>query len=144
MIAFGWYVVHKLSARRDIDKARRELTAKTADQIVDSLNQLLKSALAYHCAQHSVQNATAIKMAIQDIAQQVAALADICSDRRLIMTSQERIVLLRQTITGHHFDDEHDAPLGEDDRLLQNMASAFLDTKRAILELKYGQFPATS
>ena len=40
VVGLGWWVVHRLSASRDLDKARRELVAKSADGLSDETKLL--------------------------------------------------------------------------------------------------------
>jgi len=141
VVVLGWYVVNSLTVRRDIEKARRELTADAADAVFSRINHLLQLALSYHCEAHSSTNAFSIKMILQDIGQQVDSLMAVCQDRKLVLTNQRKIAQLRRAVTGHHFDDEHYHPLNQNDELLQEIASAAMDAKISIIQLKYQQFP---
>jgi hypothetical protein len=141
VVGLGWFVVHRLSVKRDMDKARRELVADSADALVESLNSLLADALKYHRAERDQANELHLKMALQDLAVRAAGLSDICRDERLLTPCRTEIAGARKAITGKHFEDEHDGPLSEADPHLQTVAEAVLRAKRSLLKIRYAQFP---
>jgi hypothetical protein len=79
-IIIGWIVVHRLSARRDRDKARREMIAKAADALSDEITKLFWIARDYHTKVRDIGVEDNIKMMLQDISARTTLLADISKD----------------------------------------------------------------
>ena len=48
VVCVGWWVVHDLSLRRERDKARRDLVAKTTESMGDVVTSILIEGRAYH------------------------------------------------------------------------------------------------
>lgn len=140
IIAIGWWIVHVLSARRDRDKARREMVAKSCDSLSSSLSDLMTEARRYHCADRDVNGEQQIKMHIQDIAQSVSGLRLICSDTTYLNPCRSSIRGVRVAVTGKHFEDEHDGALSANDSPLQSIAEEIMRAKRALADLKHSQF----
>ena len=111
VVGFGWWIVHRLSVARDMEKARREMVAKSADGLIESAGMLLAEARAYHLAPRSTTNELKIKMTIQDMAMRVGGLSAICADKATLAACRAAIAASRRAITSAHFEDEHDAPL---------------------------------
>lgn len=53
---------------------------------------------------------------------------------------RSRVIALRRSITGAHFEDEHTGPLSDGDSQYQGMAELMLDLKRVLLQVKHKQF----
>lgn len=144
VVGFGWFVVHRLSAARDLDKARRELVAKSADGLSDALNVLLSDARAYHLGARSIPSEIQIKMALQDVTMRTIGLSEVCSDAAALAQCRADLALIRRAVTGHHFEDEHFAPLPETDQQFQAIGDGIFRAKRSFLKLKHLQFSLTS
>lgn len=142
VVVVGWVVVHRLSAGRDRDKARREMVVKSADQLIDALGDLLSIAHDYHLKVRDPATELRIKMSIQDMAIRAQGISDILNDEQLLAPCRADIALVRRAATGEHFEDEHEHPLGEGAMQVQAIADAVLRAKRAFLRLKHRQFPA--
>lgn len=141
VVSAGWYVVHRLSAKRDLDKSRRELVAKSADALVDSLSEVLQLARKYHLETRDVGAEINLKMTIQDLSQRVNAMADICEGAEHVAACRSALIALRRAITGLHFEDEHQTPLAVGDRQLESIAEAVMTAKLQTIRLKHSQFP---
>lgn len=139
-VGVGWYVVHKLSASRDRDKSRREMVVRSADQLIDALSALLSDAHRYHLGPRSVEAELRIKMALQDMAMRTSGLSEVVRDRPLLAPCSSEIAGVRRSVTGRHFEDEHEGPLQEGSDQVQVVAEAILRAKRAFLRLKHCQF----
>jgi hypothetical protein len=142
VVGFGWAVVHRLSARRDRDKARREMVAKSADTLSDAVGALLVDSRQYHLSERDSTLELKLKMTLQDLAMRVQGLSDICADEKSLAPCRAEIAYLRRSITGQHFEDEHVKPLAESDQQLESVADAAMRAKRQLLKLKHLQFPA--
>lgn len=140
VVVVGWWIVHVLSARRDRDKSRRELVAKSCDALISDLSALMLHARSYHLGSRDVALENTIKMSIQDIAQSISSLRDVVSNQQLLAPCQAAVRGVRGAVTGSHFEDEHDGPRQENDSLLQQMAFEILRAKRALSNLKHRQF----
>lgn len=79
-IVVGWAVVHRLTVRRDIDKARRETVAKSADSLADSVDRTLGAAIKYHTSPRSVTDELQLKTGLQDLSNRILALGAISCD----------------------------------------------------------------
>jgi len=122
VVIFGWWIVHLLSARRDRDKARREMVAKSSDVLNAALNEIVREARKYHCAPRSSAAEQQLKMLIQDVAQSLSGLRLICADKTYLSRSQSAVRGVRISVTGKHFEDEHDGALAADDQVLEIIA----------------------
>ncbi|MDM0018365.1 hypothetical protein [Variovorax saccharolyticus] len=142
VVGFGWWVIHRLSAARDRDKARREMVADSADHIAYQLNDIHSDARAYHLTDRNATIEVRLKMSLQDAAMHAAGLSDICKDDAILARCRAEISALRRAITGEHFEDEQLGPLPETAEQFQRIADAFLRAKRGLLQLKHLQFPA--
>jgi len=140
VVVIGWAVVHRLSAARDRDKARREMVVKSADQLIDALGTHLSAAHDYHLKARDVDAELKIKMAIQDMAIRAQGLSDVLKDEQALATCRAEVALVRRTVTGQHFEDEHEGALSENAPQVQAIADAVLRAKRAFLRLKHSQF----
>lgn len=141
VVGLGWWVVHRLSASRDLDKARRELVAKSADGLSDAVTVLLGEAREYHLASRDVACELRIKMTLQDLAMRITGLSEVCGEEMTLAPCRAEIASLRRAITGQHFEDEHVGPLADMDGQFQSIADATLRAKRSLLKLKHRQFP---
>ena len=141
VVVVSWAVVHYLSARRDRDKARREMLAKSADVLGDIADKLLASARDYHAKPRDINLEISIKMTLQDLSLRTIALSDICADSQELAACRSGLLGLKRAITGKHFEDEHTGPLADSDAQLQEVASQVLRVKLSFLKLKHRQFP---
>lgn len=141
-VGLGWYVVHRLSAQRDRDKARREMVAKSADGLTDALLVILSESREYHLKDRDRKLELKLKMSLQDLAMRVQGLSDICTDEKALAPCRAEVAALRRKVTGRHFEDEHIDPLLDSDRQLEDMAEVVMRARRQLLRLKHLQFPA--
>ena len=141
-VGVGWYVVHRLSAQRDRDKARREMVAKSADGLTDALLVILSESREYHLKDRDRKLELKLKMSLQDLAMRVQGLSDICTDEKALAPCRAEVAALRRKVTGRHFEDEHIDPLLDSDRQLEDMAEVVMRARRQLLRLKHLQFPA--
>lgn len=140
VVVVGWYVVHNLSARRDRDKARRDMIAKEMDVLSDAVDGLLVSARSYHLGRRDVDLELKIKMGLQDAGARVSALQPLVSNSADLHQLQRAVRELRATVTGRHFEDEHSGPLSESDDPVQPIAAACLHAKNCFTRFKYSEF----
>ena len=137
----GWVIVHKQSAKRDIDKARREMIAKTSDSLNDDSTKIFGIAKDYHTKIRDAAVEDSIKMSLQDLSIRTSLLNKVCKDDNELRICRNAVLDLKKSITGEHFEDEHLAPLILGADQLMSIAESVLKTKRAFLELKQRQFP---
>lgn len=143
VVVLGWAVVHWLSARRDQDKARREMLSKALDSLVDDLTELHQKARKYHISDRDESEEIVLKMSLQDVTMLLVSLNTLNSAKpEYLANCRSTVLQLRRAITGDHFEDEHLAPLPPSSRQLESMGAAFLSAKRAALAAKHAQFPA--
>ncbi len=144
VIVVGWIVVHRLSARRDRDRDKRELIITTLNGLTSELNELLSLARAYHTGKRDVGVENKIKMTIADVAQCLAGLFTLVSRNKEQMNSltvcRGAISGIRKSITGSHFEDEHTAPLRPDDSILDGIAAELIRAKSSFAVLRNKQF----
>lgn len=140
-IIAGWWVVHRLSKKREYEKSKRDLTAAAADSVIEMSNKILTEACTYHTTDRCVASEIRLKGALQDMGLRSYALKDICGSQSSLELCGTDIVQLRRAVTSKHFEDEHLIPLVDGDVQLEEIAEAVLRVKRAFLQLKYGQFP---
>lgn len=141
-IIVGWIVVHKLSAARDRDKARREMLARAADALGDELTKLFASAKSYHTTDRNIEMEDSLKMTLQDISARTSLLVDISNEETELSLCKSALLSVKKAITGIHFEDEHDGPLEQGSQQIQLITSEILRAKRYFLQLKHKQFPA--
>lgn len=143
VIAVGWYVVHKLTDRRDREKSRREALVKIADTLSEDVDDILTCAREYHSsAQRNIASELKLKMQLQDLGIRVNGLSDIYSDQALIAHSRSKLGALRRAVTGSHFEDEHTGALPDNAAQHLLMVEAALDLKRALVTIKNRQLKA--
>lgn len=140
-VVVGWVVVHKLSAARDRDKARREMLAKALDGIAESLSEIHESARTYHLSPREPKDELRLKNALQDFSMCIIGLGNICENKAALARSNRDAGTLRKAVTGEHFEDEHVGALESGAPQMQIIAEAYLSAKRNLLSLKYAQFP---
>ena len=136
-VGLGWYVVHRLSAQRDRDKARREMVAKSADGLTDALLVILSESREYHLKDRDRKLELKLKMSLQDLVMRVQGLSDICTDEKALAPCRAEVAALRRKVTGRHFEDEHIDPLLDSDRQLEDMAEVVMRARRQLLRLKH-------
>lgn len=140
-IVIGWIVVHKLSAARDRDKARREMLAKAADALSDDAGKLLISAKDYHTKERDKNLEDQIKMTLQDISIRTSSLTQISNDATELASCRSAILGLKKAISSTHFEDEHTEVLGSGSKQVQAIVAEALRAKQSFLKLKHRQFP---
>lgn len=140
-IAVGWVVVHKLSAARDRDKARRDLLIKAADGLTDDASKLLTMAREYHTKNRDYAAEDMIKMSLQDMSIRTNLLSDISLEANELASCRSAILGFKQAITSTHFEDEHNGSLESGAPQLQAIAAEVLKVKQSFLKLKNKQFP---
>jgi hypothetical protein len=121
-VGVGWFVVHKLSAARDRDKARRDLLVKTADNLNDDAGKLISVARDYHTKSRDRTLEDNIKMTLQDISVRTNLLSDISPEAKELASCRSAILAFKKAITATHFEDEHDVMLEPGAPQLQSMA----------------------
>lgn len=137
----GWIIVHRQSSKRDIDKARREMIAKTADALSDDALAIFDAAKKYHLEERDLAAENSLKMLLQDLSIKTSLLGRVCPDETELNLCRRAILELKQAITAEHFEDEHAAALPLASLQIASMVECILKTKRALLELKLKQFP---
>lgn len=141
VVVVGWVVVHKLSAARDKDKARREIIAKSADGLMETLNEIFKKSIKYHSEKRDKSLEIEIKIILQDTVMRTVGLSDLRCEKSSLSRCLNEIKAFRKGITGNHFEDEHTEPFADNETQFQDIADAFLKAKRCFLTLKHMQFP---
>jgi hypothetical protein len=139
-LVVGWIIVHRLSKARDLEKERRALVATAAAAQVQKINELLVDASRYHRGPRDVSLEQQIKMALQDVAENVNALNGVVRDTAAIKSALRTIRELRMAITGHHFEDEHSGPVADPNDVLEAIALAGLNSKRGLLILQHAEY----
>lgn len=142
-VVVGWYVVHKLSAGRDRDKARRDLLVKAADGLSEDATKLLVSAWEYHTKNRERSTEDTIKMSLQDISIRTSLLSDISLEKIELASCRSAILAFKKAITSTHFEDEHTGSLEPGALQLQAIAAEGLKVKQSFLKLKHKQFPSS-
>lgn len=140
-IVIGWYVVHRLSAARDRDKARREMLAKAAEGLSDEVSKLLVSTREYHTKARDRAVEDALKMTLQDISVRTSLLSDISEDAKELGSCRSAILAMKRATTATHFEDEHDGPLDLNSQQIQSITAEGLRVRHCFLKLKHRQFP---
>ena len=141
-VVIGWIVVHNLTVKRDSDKNRREMVANSADALIESLNELLEKAIAYHVA--SLRNEVyegGLKIGLQDLMNRVRSLRQISADISHNNACSSTTRAFWRAVTSKHFEDEHEGPLAFGDPQLQLIAAEADRAKQSLLNLKFRQFP---
>ena len=140
LVVAGWMVANTLAMKRERDKARRDMIAKSSDSLCDSIDKIFEVAIEYHSTERNRKLETKLKISLQDLTERVSSLSQITQDcdepQRCIALS----VGFRQAITRSHFEDEHLGPL-ESNVEYENIASTSLALKRSLVALKHAQFP---
>jgi hypothetical protein len=143
LIIAGWVIVHKLTVEREIYKARREILAKSADDLCTVVDNLFELANEYHSSDRDSKLEMKIKITQSDLSQRVCSLMQISSDNKSLTNCLATVVKLRQAISGRHFEDEHLGPISNG-FIQEEIAGASLSMKRCLVELKHSQFPLPS
>ncbi|MFL6673759.1 MAG: hypothetical protein ACJ8LG_10760 [Massilia sp.] len=141
VIVIGWVVVHRLSEKRDRDKARREMVAKAADALRDEITKFLSVARNYHTSDRDIDAEDSIKISLQDISARTSLLSDICKDSAELSLCKSAILATKKSVTGSHFEDEHNGPIAQGEQQVQLITADVLRAKRYYLQLKHKQFP---
>jgi len=140
-LAIGWFIVHRLSAARDMDKARREMAAQVADDLVEVATSIFLAAQRYHTNKRERENERRLKIDLQDMGMRVQQLVETVDEPSKIRLCSVSIAEFRQSITAHHFESEHIDALNASSLQMAEIADAYLQLKRALFSLKLSQFP---
>lgn len=138
-IILGWVIVHKLTAKRDIEKSRRDIVASSIDKLCEQINVIVQDAQSYHLNARDVVKENNIKRNLQDISIRASSLKDLIDidSCQPIWTS---LKLFKQAITGQHFEDEHTDVLVNQNQQFELIAEYELALKRSLFDLKHLQF----
>jgi hypothetical protein len=90
-LAIGWFIVHRLSAARDMDKARREMAAQVADDLVEVATSIFLAAQRYHTNKRERENERRLKIDLQDMGMRVQQLVFFVELGRLIFKFESDI-----------------------------------------------------
>ena len=140
LVIVGWIVVNHLAVKREMDKSRREMIAKSADGLCDAVDTLFEDANNYHSSERDQKLEVKIKITLSDLSQRVASLAQITQDTSKLTNCLSVVIKLRQAVTSKHFEDEHIGSLGNSS-IHEEIADASLAMKRSLVDLKHSQFP---
>lgn len=143
IVVVGWIVVDKLSARREMEKARREILARSADELATTVDRLMLDSRSYHLSARDERTEIGLKMALQDVALRTAALSDLCGDIAQLGACRSGAASFRRAITGTHFEDEHSEPLSLHSEQLELIASEALRARQSYVKLKHRQYSLT-
>jgi hypothetical protein len=141
VVAIGWLVVHRFSAAREKDKAQREMLADAADVLTEMASDVLLDARRYHVTKRDPDLELKLKMTLQDMATRTSGLSEVSEDVATLSACRSAVQGLRRSITGRHFEDEHDDQLDDRSTQLEEIASDAMRVKQCFLRLKYKQFP---
>jgi hypothetical protein len=108
------------------------------------IDGLFVTALKYHTSERDIAGEQQIKMTLQNLSESLGGLSKFAKDPAQIRRCQGAVKGLRVAITGQHFEDEHLAPLGDAEPLLQSIGAARLQAKYNLSNLKFQQFVAGS
>ena len=139
LVIVGWITVHNLTVKREMEKARREMIAKSADGLCDVVDRLFEYANDYHSSARNNKLEVKIKITQSDLSQRVSSLAQITSNSEILTDCLISVIKLRQAISGKHFEDEHLEPI-ENNSIHEEIAEASLVMKRSLFRLKNSQF----
>lgn len=140
LIIIGWVVVHKLTATRDKDKARREMIVKAVDSLLEDTNKLVSKAWEYHLDERKKRLENEVKMMLQDLSSKTSMLSDISQNNSELAACRSAIIAMKKSITAMHFEDEHIERLDEESPQIQSIASESLRVKQCFIKLKHKQF----
>lgn len=142
-LGIGWFVVHHLSAKRDQDKARKDLIVKSVDSLYEGMNTLLADARTYHTSDRSIGSELKLKIALQDLLMRLNGLSDLGVTIDQLAPCRKSLGRARQAITGLHFEDEHEGSISENSPQVQDICDVILKTKRELLNIKHRQFKSS-
>jgi hypothetical protein len=144
IVALGWFVVHKLSIKRDTDKARREMVAKAADGLSDLTDQIFAMSIKYHMtADRDSASEASVLMKLSDLGCRLGSLASLVSEGSVLEECTHAVVGLRQAVTKQNFQDQHEAALTMESQTIQMISATVIKVKQVFLELKHSQFPSS-
>lgn len=138
-IVAGWIVVHKLSIKREQDKARKEMAITSADTLCELIEGINELATQYHSNERNTNSEAKIKMLLQDLNIRVTALNKIVEED-LCKPIWDEVINYRRAITGSHFEDEHLAATKPPSNQLDLITETTLSIKRKLINLKHSQF----
>lgn len=140
VVVVGWIVVDKLSTRRELEKARREILTRSADELAFAVDRLMLDSRAYHLSARNEHAEVGLKMALQDLALRTIALSDLCSDVAQLSACRSGAASFRRAITGTHFEDEHTEALQLHSEQLELIASEASRARQGYVKLKHRQY----
>jgi hypothetical protein len=94
LVIVGWIVVNQLAVKREMDKSRREMIAKSADGLCDSIDKLFEYSNDYHSSERDGKLEVKIKITLNDISQRVASLMQITQDTNKLTNCLTSIIKL--------------------------------------------------
>lgn len=143
LVIVGWIVVNSLTIKREKEKSRREMIAKSADELCVAVDKLFEYSNEYHSSERNKKLEDKIKITQSDISLRVSSLLQITDDKINLTNCLSCVVKLRQTVSGKHFEDEHSGSIG-DGQIFEDIAEATLAMKRCLVELKHSPFSISS
>lgn len=135
-IFLGWWVVHHLSIKRDIDKSRRDTISSSVDKLCELVDKIVIAAHDYHSSERDSQNENFLKRSLQDLSVRASSLKDLL-DYDKCKPIWLSVVNLKRSITGQHFEDEHIGKLDKKNIQFESIAEYELELKRNLFELKH-------
>lgn len=143
IVGIGWWVVNRMAISREHDKSRREMITKNVDGLSDLADKIFEMGRDYHfSAERDFRNEIDLKISLQDFSYRVGRLELLTGDGASVAQHREAVVRFRRSITGHHFEDEHDGSIDSVSPVSQDMASSVTSMKQCLQDLKHQQFPA--
>lgn len=142
-IISGWVIVHKLTVKRDLEKARRDILASSIDKLCEQINTVVQESQIYHLNSRDIPKENNIKRNLQDVSIRASSLKDLISidSCQPIWTNLKNF---KQAVTGQHFEDEHTEILSNQNEQFELIAEYELALKRALYDLKHVQFKTLS
>lgn len=140
VIVVGWLVVHHLSAKRDLSKARREMVVSAVGQLIGAAEEIYEAAHEYHLSARDEVRERHIKMTLSDLSMNLGGVAPICRDNGCLAVCRGAVIDLRKAITQRHFEDEHKGSLPVDAPQLDQILAAVMALKSALMTLRNQQY----
>jgi hypothetical protein len=138
-IISGWVIVHRLTAKRDLEKSRRDVIASSIDKLCEQINNIAQEAQTYHVNQRDISKENNLKRNLQDLSIRTSSLKDLI-DNDSCQPIWKNMTKLKQAITGQHFEDEHIEALANQNSQFELIAEYEVALKRTLFDLKHSQF----
>ena len=138
LIALGWFVVHWLSRRRDIDKFQRELIVKVVDGLLGQIQLIQELSFEYHAGnERNKDKEVKLNSSLQDIGMQHRLLPNL----KIFDLTQFSVLHknLRQSITARHFEDDFYGAEVDVKVLSEKIAACCLQLRTYFIEMKFDQ-----